>query len=380
MRIVADHNIPLVAQAFSDLGEVELMHGREITADQLKDCQCLVIRTVTRVDATLLDNTAVEFVATATIGTDHVDKDYLNRAGIGFSNAPGCNAEGAAEYVVSGLFEMSRRRDFDPFALKAGIVGFGNVGSRLYAKLEALGIECLLCDPPLQQSGRSRHSFVDLDIILAECDFISLHVPLTHDGEHPTYHLLDENRLRRLVDGCVLINAARGEVIDNRALLELLNDRSDLRMYLDTWENEPLVSRPLLQRVDLATPHIAGYSVEGRLRGTQMSLDAACAHFDTTQEWHMSRHLPPTRVIDCSEFGEGTEFWRDLLKCHCNIAVDHVAFVDGSALDDAAFAAHFDGLRRIYPDRLEYDRFSLRVDASRQPVEQLARLGFRLET
>jgi len=378
VRIVADQNIPCVAQAFADLGEVQLMPGREITAQHLRDCQCLISRTVTRIDAALLEDSAVEFVGTATIGTDHIDLDYLRQAGIACSNAPGCNAEGAAEYVLSGLFEMSRQRGFDPFQLKAGIVGFGNVGSCLFAKLEALGIDCLLCDPPLAASGKSRQKFTSLDTILRECNFISLHVPLTRGGEHPTFHLLDAERLRRLTDGCVLINAARGEVIDNRTLLELLDERGDLRVFLDTWENEPLVSRQLLQRVDLATPHIAGYSVEGRLRGTQMVLDAACSHFKLKSSWHMSQQLPPLRSIDCSPFAGDVGFWQELLRQHCDIRRDHDAFTGGHALDDDAFALHFDGLRRVYPDRLEYDRFSLGVDTTTSTAEQLARLGFQV--
>jgi erythronate-4-phosphate dehydrogenase len=378
VRIVADQNIPCVAEAFADLGEVRLMPGREMEAQHLRDCQCLITRTVTRIDEALLADSAVEFVGTATIGTDHIDLDYLREAGIACSNAPGCNAEGAAEYVLSGLFEMSRQRGFDPLRLKAGIIGFGNVGSRLHAKFETLGIDCLLCDPPLQQSGKLQQKFVDLDTILRECNLVSLHVPLTRDGEHPTFHLLDDKQLARLADRCVLINAARGEVIDNRALLQLLDARTDLSVFLDTWEKEPLVSRELLQRVDLATPHIAGYSVEGRLRGTQMVLDAACAHFKTASSWHMSHQLPPVRAIDGGTFTGDIEFWQNLLRQHCDISRDHDAFVSGLDLDDAAFAAHFDGLRRIYPDRLEYDRFSLNACNAEPAAEQLRQLGFQL--
>jgi erythronate-4-phosphate dehydrogenase len=379
VKILADQNIPCVADAFGDLGEVVLMPGRDIRPQHLRDCQALITRSVTRVDQALLEDSKVEFVGTATIGTDHLDLDYLRKANIGYSNAAGCNAEGAAEYVVSGLFELSRRKNFNPLQLKAGIVGFGNVGSRLHAKLDALGIDCLVCDPPLQQSGTTEQSLVSLDTILAECNFISLHVPLARKGAHPTYHLLDAARLRELAEGCILINAARGEVVDNAALLELLQQRDDLCIYLDTWENEPLVSRKLLQRVDLATPHIAGYSVEGRLRGTQMVLDAACTHFQQNALWHMSRELPPLREINCREFRTGVEFWQDLFRAHCNIRHDHDDFIGGSSLADDDFSTHFDGLRRIFPDRLEYDRFRLKVDAAVPTAEQLRQLGFLLK-
>ena len=378
MRILADQNIPCVEEAFQGLGEVRLLPGREIEARHLRDCQCLITRTVTRVDADLLAGSAVEFVGTATIGTDHIDLDYLDSAGIACSNAAGCNAEAAAEYVVSGLFALSQQRGFDPLQLKAGIVGCGNVGSNLLAKLETLGIDCLVCDPPLQQRADRQRDFVSLDTILAECNFISLHVPLTRAGDYPTFHLLDTSHLRRLADGCVLVNAARGEVIDNAALLELLRVRSDLSVFLDTWENEPRILRELLRRVDLATPHIAGYSVEGRLRGTQMVLDAACAHFGLESCWHMQQQLPPRRSIDCGDLGAGTRFWQGLFQRHCDIRRDHDALLAGVDFSDDAFAAHFDGLRRVYPDRLEYARFSLDIDAGAQPQQQLRKLGFHL--
>ncbi len=378
MKILADQNIPSVADAFRDLGDVKLMPGREIRRRHLQDCRCLITRTVTRVDQDLLDGTPVEFVGTATIGTDHIDLEYLENAGIGCSNAAGCNAEAASEYVVSGLFALAQHKGFDPFRLRAGIVGHGNVGSRLRQKLDALGIDCLLCDPPLLEAGDCNRNFVALDTILRECNFISLHVPLTRDGRHPTYHMFDKDRLQSLNANCLLVNAARGEVVDNAALLELLNERDDITVFLDTWEGEPQVSRDLLQRVDLATPHIAGYSVEGRLRGTQMILDAACAHFGLESGWHMSTLLPEKQQLDCDRSRSGLAAWAELFRLHCNIWRDHEALVAGAALGDEDFAAHFDGLRRVYPDRLEYPRFSIKRETTGLPLTTLRQLGFKL--
>ena len=379
MKVLADQNIPQVAEAFRDLGEVELMPGRDIRRSHLQDCHCLITRTVTRVDEGLLKDTPVEFVGTATIGTDHIDLDYLTEAGIGFSNAAGCNAEGASEYVISGLFAMSQRKGFDPLKMTAGIVGFGNVGSRLQQKLEAFDIECLVCDPPVQVSGQSGQAFVDLDTILRECNLISLHVPLTHNGMHPTFHLLNDERLQTLNEGCVLINAARGEVVDNHALLKLLNQRHDLHVFLDTWENEPLVSRELLQRVDLATPHIAGYSIEGRLRGTQMVLDAASKYFKLTSDWHMSQQLPERRKLHLRSADTRLEFWQELMLQHCNIWLDHDDFVAGADLDTDDFAVHFDRLRKVFPDRLEYERFSVRQVNDSWSNTVLTALGFKTD-
>ena len=378
MKILADQNIPQAAAAFNELGEVKLMPGREITSSDLMDCHCLITRAVTRVDRTLLQDTPVEFVGTATIGTDHIDLDYLAEAGIGFSNAAGCNAEGASEYVLCGMFALSTRLNLDLFKMRAGIIGCGNVGSRLQKKFDALGIECLVCDPPLREANPHGQAFVDVDTILRECNLISLHVPLTHDGMHPTYHLLTAERLRTLKSGSVLINAARGEVIDNSALLQLLQQREDLHVFLDTWEHEPRVSRDLLGLVDLATPHIAGYSVEGRLRGTQMVLDAASQHFGLPAAWHMSLQLPDNRELAWPVEGSLLERLQDLLQQHVDIWRDHEAFIAGTDLGESEFAAHFDGLRKIFPDRLEYEHCIVKQVSDGETKARLNRLGFTL--
>jgi erythronate-4-phosphate dehydrogenase len=359
VKIVADENIPQVLEAFSDLGEVTLIPGRQIERQHLKNCQCLVVRTVTSIDANLLRDTAVEFVGSATIGTDHVDLEYLARSNIRFSNAAGCNAEAASEYVISGLFALSKHIGFDPFKLKAGIIGYGNVGSRLHQKLQALGIETLLNDPPLEAARTSNQAFVDLDTIVSECNFISLHVPLTRTGKHPTWHLFDQSRLYKLKQNCLLANAARGPVIDNPALLNLIKTRPDLLVFLDTWENEPDIARELLDKVSLATPHIAGYSVEGRLRGTQMILDAACAFFSKTSNWEMSQLLPESMAMEAIDSSGDLEFWQTLFRNHHDIWQDHLALTQTRHLDQVDFARHFESLRRVYEQRFEYERYRL---------------------
>ena len=387
MKIVADENIPQVREAFSDLDEVVLLPGREIKHEQLIDCQCLLVRTVTQIDESLLHGTAVEFVGTATIGTDHVDQNYLGANQIAFSNAAGCNAEAASEYVISGLFALSECKGFDPFKLKAGIIGCGNVGSRVLQKFQALGIETLINDPPLQASSVSDSihkssltrlmQFVDLDTILSKCNFITLHVPLTKDGNYPTWHLFDQERLQKLVKDCVLVNAARGPVIDNSALLEILDQRSDLTIFLDTWENEPDISRELLQKVDLATPHIAGYSVEGRLRGTQMILDAACRHFSASSNWRMSNELPEIIPLPIEPQRNRLIFWQQLFAQHHDIWQDHLALTQSSALTDVDFTRHFDSLRKVYPNRFEYERYRLPTTTNKKAAAIARRLLFR---
>jgi erythronate-4-phosphate dehydrogenase len=378
VKIVADENIPQVYEAFSDLGEVELLPGREIERKHLLDCQCLLVRTVTQIDHRLLDDTAVQFVGTATVGTDHVDLNYLEQNQISFSNAAGCNAEGVSEYVISGLFALSGHKGFDPFELKAGIIGCGNIGSRLLQKLQALGIETLVNDPPLEAAGTPDYQLVDLDTILSECNFITLHVPLTNDGHHPTWHLFDQQRLRRLNRNCILFNAARGPVVDNVALLDLLERRSDLTVFLDTWENEPDISRALLQQVDLATPHVAGYSVEGRLLATQMILDAACEHFSAKSKWRLSQKLPKTIDLRIEASDNQLRFWQRLFAQHYDIWQDHLALTHSHDRNDADFSRHFDSLRKVYPNRFEYERYRLPETTDKNTAAIARKLHFKI--
>lgn len=376
LNIVADSNIPLVAEAFREVGNVTLIPGREISREQLLDCNALLVRTVTGVNRDLLEGTRVEFVGTATSGTDHIEEDYLNHENIAFSNAAGCNAEAASEYVISGLFALSQTRGFDPFKLKAGIIGCGNVGSRVYEKLTTLGIDCLRNDPPL--AARSDDTeFVDLQTIIEQCNFITLHVPLTATGEYPTKHLFNEKNLSQLQQGCLLVNAARGPVIDNHALLAVVKKRPDLMIFLDTWENEPTPLVELLQTVDLATPHIAGYSVEGRLRATQMILDAACAHFGKKSDWHMSSFLPEIIDLEVELDDDPRVYWQNVFQRHHDIQRDHQALLRLPELNEDKRGAYFDSLRRVYPDRFEYPRY--RLNRAQEKAAAIARgLRFNL--
>ncbi|MDJ0779986.1 MAG: 4-phosphoerythronate dehydrogenase [Gammaproteobacteria bacterium] len=379
MIVVADQNIPCAADAFADFGEVRLLPGRDIRNEDLRECSCLVTRTVTRVDAALLEGTPVEFVGSATIGTDHVDRDYLAQRGITFSNAAGCNAEAAAEYVISGLYALSVELGFDPRSCRAGIVGCGNVGSRLAHKFDALGIEYCVNDPPLAKRDPDARAFVELDELVATCDLISLHVPLADTGAYPTRHLFDAALLRSLRPQCLLINAARGPVIDNTALLALLDERDDLRVFLDTWEGEPRVMPELLRRVQLATPHIAGYSVEGRLRGTQMVLDAACARFGIEPGWNMAQEIPAAKQLQLVAASDELAFWQRLFTAHFDIRRDHAALIASAELDDSQRGGLFESLRRVYPDRLEYPRWRISAAQAGARAQALAELGFAVE-
>ena len=377
MKIIADENIPFVKQAFSTFGEVKTLPGRAMQKSDLLECECLLVRSVTKVDQALLEGSKVKFVASATIGTDHIDLQYLSKNGIGFANAPGCNAESASEYMINALFHLSTRCNFNPFNLTAGVIGYGNVGSRVKKKLDALGINTLINDPPLEESGYDDVNFVSIQSIIDECDFITCHVPLTSDGDHPTQHLFDEARLRDLSDNTILFNASRGAVVDNIALSNLLNQRNDLTVFLDCWEGEPSINQTLLNQVDLASPHIAGYSFEGKLRGTQMIMQAACEFFDCDSDWCMQDHLPEKQVIHLQE-GINNQFWSELFSQHYPVEQDYQRILSLSTLDPLQQTIEFDLLRKNYPLRYEYNQFQVKGISDQKIAAQLEQLLFNV--
>ncbi|MHC4143793.1 MAG: 4-phosphoerythronate dehydrogenase, partial [Planctomycetota bacterium] len=263
MKIIADANIPFVAECFSSIGEVEVVAGREITPGIVAEADVLLVRSITPVGEDLLAGSKVRFVATATIGIDHIDVDFLRRHNIGFASAPGSNANSAAEYVIAGLLEIGQKYALDLEGKSIGIIGVGNVGSRVAKKCAALGMDVYLNDPPLhpplrRQTGDAK--YLPLKELFT-CDFITLHTPLTFERPDKTFHLANEEFFKSLKKGCVFVNASRGGVVDSAALKAAIQSERFGAVVLDVWENEPDIDTDLLQMVDLGTPHIAGYSL-----------------------------------------------------------------------------------------------------------------------
>jgi erythronate-4-phosphate dehydrogenase len=354
MRIIADENIPCVEQAFASLGEVELLPGRGMRPEHVRDADILLVRSVTRVDEGLLAGSKVRFVGSATIGFDHVDREYLQDRGIGFSTAPGSNAISAAEYVISALMILSERNRINLKGKTAGIIGCGNVGSRVLEKLSALGIQCLVNDPPLKEQG-GHGDYVELDALL-QADIITAHVPLASGGDHPTFHLLDRVFLEQLRPGAILINTARGPVVDNNALDHLLVRRSDLSVVLDVWEGEPEISMSLLEKVTLGTPHIAGYSLDGKLRGTEMIYNAACQFLQRPLQWSAVNELPASPPLDPEKFTAGDvagNVRKAVLDCY-DVRDDDERLRSILSLPPRDRPAYFDRLRKEYPVRREF--------------------------
>ena len=280
LRIVADRNIPFVREAIESLGETLYLPGDAITPEVMRGTDILLTRTRTRCDSSLLAGSPCTFIGTATIGTDHIDLPYCQSQGITVANAPGCNAPAVAQYVLAAI--ASTLKPDETLSEKTiGIIGAGNVGSILERWARGLGMKVMLNDPPLQEKGTDGREFVSLDEIARNCDVITVHTPLTREGDHPTYHLIDEAFLAGTTRRTMIINAARGPVTDTSALKNALCDGRISAVAIDCWEGEPTIDTELLALATVATPHIAGYSQEGKIRATSMVLDALAPHLSS---------------------------------------------------------------------------------------------------
>ncbi len=378
MVILVDENVPYGREAFGLLGEVRTAHGRKINREMLADVDVLVVRSITKVDCDLLDGTPVRFVGTCTIGEDHVDKAWLKAMGITFSSAPGCNANSVGEYITAALLYLAERHGLSLAGMKLGIVGVGNVGKRVRQKAEAMGLQCVLNDPPRFDSEGGDPIFRPLEEIL-DCDFITFHVPIEKTGPYATWHLADADFLSRMKPGAVLINSSRGPVVDNQALKSALREGALRAAVLDVWEGEPRVDTELLERVDIATPHIAGYSFDGKVNGTRQVYEALCTSLNRPAEWDPSPLLPapdcPQLTVDPSESGALSGAVRAVYE----IMSDDVRMREMLALaTPEEQSAWFDRLRKEYPRRREF--FNTRVAFARPDavLEQVfSGVGFR---
>ena len=370
MLIVADENIPLLDAFFAGFGEIRRYPGRAIDADCVRDADVLLVRSVTKVDRALLEGSQVRFVGTCTIGTDHLDLGYFAEAGIHWSSAPGCNARGVVDYVLGSLLTLAELDGADLSQRTYGVVGAGQVGGRLVQVLRGLGWKVLVCDPPRQAAEGG--DYVGLEQILAEGDGISLHTPLTRTGEQPTWHLLDGERLARLRPGAWLINAARGPVIDNPALRELLLAREDVLAVLDVWEEEPLVDVELADLCVIATPHIAGYSLDGKQRGTAQIYQAYCVWRGEAEQVQLADLLPKPWLARVELQAETDPAWALATLCRAvyDPRRDDADLRRSLGDDPAAQKVAFDLLRKGYPVRREIE--GLKVKAEGEEVRRIA--------
>ncbi len=379
MRIVADQNIPYVQEAFGALGTIEIVPSRRIDAALVKNADMLLVRSVTRVGAELLEASTVRFVGTATIGTDHVDEGYLRDRGIAFASAPGSNANSVAEYVTAALLLLSRRGRFGLAGKTIGVVGIGNVGRRVVRMAEAMGMSVLQNDPPLaRQTGDPR--FLPIEALFAT-DVLTLHVPLTREGQDATWHMVDEAFLSRLRPGAILINTSRGAVVESGALHRALQTERLDAAVVDTWENEPRIDTSLLGDVAIGTPHIAGYSLDGKVNATAMLYEAACRCLSVRPTWEVASVLPPPqpRRVE-ARFGDADEGApHEIVRQVYDIERDDRALREVLRMPESQRGEYFDRLRATYPARREFFNIDALVPAhARKLADQLTGLGFRV--
>jgi len=375
VRIVADENIPAVEHFFADLGEVVTLPGRAIATEDLSRADVLLVRSVTPVNQTLLAETPVRFVGSATIGVDHLDTHWLDAQSIPWAAAPGCNADAVGDYVLAVMALAAEEQGRDLSDYSVGIVGAGNVGGRLWQRLIALGLSVKVSDPPRESDGET--GFSPLETVLSQ-DVVCLHTPLTHGGTHPTYHLIDSAVLESLRADQLLISAGRGGVVDNEALLARLRaSDGGPTVALDVWENEPGVLLDLACRVWLGTPHIAGYSLEGKLRGTAMIHQALCRSLGLGPQKPLDPVLPEPPPVEppLSERADRPETW--ILAAY-DPREDAARFRASLKGNDSERAQAFDQLRRHYPVRYEFSRRSLGAPVESTLAAQLRAAGFAL--
>ncbi len=377
LKIVADQQIILAQEVFSQFGEVELAYGRSIEQDTVQDADVLLVRSVTKVNESLLNNSSVSFVASATSGIDHIDTDYLNKSNISFSHAPGSNARSVAEYVLSSLLVLSEQQGSNLTDKTVGIIGCGQIGSRVKRFMEALGVKCLINDPPLARQDNS-YAFVELEE-LYQADIITLHVPLIMDGQDPTHKLVNKDFLEKLKTDVTIINTSRGEVADESALMAFKQCNSKATLILDVWCNEPKIDINLLKNTFIATPHIAGYSYDGKLKATEMLFHALNTHFDAGLE------VPDLLNSNQEVINIDDDAIQLAVLQSYDVRSDAIAL--GSLMDEKEQerATYFDNLRKNYPIRREFKNRTVQVNNRANGMtdnarQKLTQLGFRVES
>lgn len=382
MKIIADKNIPLVKQVFSHLGRVETVPAGMITQELVCDADILLVRSVTTIDEPLLAGSWVRFVATSTSGVDHVDRGYLDSRRVGFAYAPGSNAQSVAEYVITALHYCGLKHSFALKDKVVGIVGVGHIGKRVLHMARRLGMRCLCNDPPrARKEGPGK--FVTLDELLAVADIITLHVPLTDKGPDATLRLVDETFLRRMKRGAFLINTSRGRVIDESTLKKMREKLGGL--VLDVWDNEPSIDTELLAMTDCGTPHIAGYSYDGKINGAGMVYRAVCDFLGQEPRWKPSEHLAVIPICELSLPSTCADPLSEAVLRAYPIGRDVGDMRGLIAMPAEDGARYFARLREHYPRRLEFKHFSIHTRAddavARTPStrQDLAGLGFQLK-
>lgn len=371
MKIIADENMPNVEALFGGLGDITLVNGRSLSKEQLMDADVLLVRSVTKVNESLLEGTPVKYVGSATIGTDHVDTEYLSEKGIGFNSAPGCNADAVADYVFSSLSYLYFTKSVNWLEAKVGVVGQGNVGRCVASRFVELGCEVVAYDPLVNEtvSGVTLTTLCEV----MTCDVICLHAPLTHTGAYPSFDMINDEYVGHLSAGQTIISAGRGGVINETALIERFHALGGaLNLVLDVWHEEPHPNMQLAALCDIATPHIAGYSKQGREKGTWFIYQSVCSFFDIPLKSSFSEAVSQGSICEIkmnSDLGK-EEALNRAIQCCFDVARDSARFkyVMSSGEDKG-----FDWLRKNYVERDEFNTACVNHD---QYTPLFSALGF----
>jgi erythronate-4-phosphate dehydrogenase len=373
IKIVADHKITFLKGALEGVAKVSYLPGGEICRQDLLDADALITRTRTKCDRSLLEGTRISFIASATIGYDHIDTNYCAEAGIQWTNAPGCNASSVRQYLVSTLLYLASEKGLKLNTLTLGVIGVGNVGSKVATAAEALGMKVLLNDPPRERNEGSS-GFVSLAEIQKQADIITLHVPLNHGGEDNTLHLVNQAFNKGLKPGVILVNSSRGKVVNEADLMEGIRSAKVSEVILDVFEDEPAMNPELLKMITLATPHIAGYSLDGKANGTMMSVRAISKHFGLGLDDWQPLDIPrpaQDQILGDATSGSLYEVLWEIFRNTYDVTAD-----DARLREDPKT---FESLRGNYPFRREPQAYSVRLFQAYDEIRAiLEKLGFSM--
>ncbi len=374
MKIVADDKIPFLKGALEPHAEVVYIPGRQINSELLKDSDALLIRTRTKCTKNLLEGTSVRFIGTATIGFDHIDTHYCSKNKINWTNAPGCNSSSVQQYIATALLKISAEYSFNLRDKTLGIIGVGNVGSKVEKFARTIGMNVLLNDPPRARL-EGKTNFHSLNTVLSESDIVTVHVPLNVVGEDYTYHLFNDERFKKIRKGAWFFNSSRGEVTDTPALKKVLFSGKLSGAVIDVWENEPDIDLELLQQAFIGTPHIAGYSTDGKANGTAMVVNSLSRFFNLSSENWYPKNIPlpasPYISIDCE--GKSNE---GIIR----EAVNHTYNIDEDTERFRHSPPDFEKLRGDYPLRREFNSYLVDLKEGTEKVRQmLETIGFKIK-
>jgi len=373
IRIISDDKIPFLKGVLEPYAEVIYLPGKQIDNKVLKEADGLLVRTRTKCNETLLTGTNVKFIGTATIGYDHIDTKFCESRGIIWTNSPGCNSSSVQQYIAAALLKTAFNFNFNLKDKTIGIIGVGNVGSKVEKLAGILGMNILLNDPP-RARNEDKKKFVDLGTLLAESDIVTVHVPLSFTGEDKTYHLFDENNFRKMKKGAWFFNSSRGEVTDTFSLKKALGTDILCGTVLDVWENEPDIDLELMKKAFIATPHIAGYSMDGKANGTAMIVNSLCRYFDLpVNNWYPGNiPVPPVVSVTVDANGKSDD---DIIR----EVVLHTYDIEGDDLKLRSNPADFEKLRGDYPLRREFPSFTVYLNGGNKKIlDTLEQMGFKI--